>query len=57
MLIFSLTAHDLPQFAGKVMGARALTYPLPELLVLLPGLKPRTVATVFYGYKEFYATY
>jgi len=57
MLIFSLTAHDLPQFAGKAMGARALTYPLPALLVLLPGLKPRTVATGFYGYKEFYATY
>jgi hypothetical protein len=57
MLIFSLTAHDLPQFAGKAMGARSLTYPLPALLVLLPGPKPRPVATGFYGYKELYAIY
>jgi len=51
LLIFSLTAHDLAQVAGKHMGARALTYPLPAPLVLLPGPKLSAIATRFYGYK------
>src|ERR687886_427069 len=33
LLIFSLVASDLPQFAGKAMTARALTYPWSALLV------------------------
>ena len=33
LLIFSLAAPDLPQFAGKAMTARALTYPWSALLV------------------------
>src|SRR5919202_2031898 len=33
VLIFSLAAPDLPQFAGKAMTARALTYPWSALLV------------------------
>ncbi len=33
LLIFSVTAPDLPQFAGKAMTARALTYPLSALLI------------------------
>ncbi len=33
LLIFSLAASDLPQFAGKAMAARALTYPWSALLL------------------------
>src|SRR5436305_256246 len=33
LLIFSLAAPDLPQFAGKAMTVRALTYPCSVLLV------------------------
>jgi hypothetical protein len=33
LLIFSLAAPDLPQFAGKAMTARALTYPWSALLI------------------------
>jgi hypothetical protein len=33
LLIFSLAAPDLPQFAGKAMTIRALTYPWPTLLI------------------------
>jgi hypothetical protein len=33
LMIFSVTAPDLPQFTGKAMTVRALTYPLPVLLI------------------------
>lgn len=35
LLAFSLLASDMPQFAGKAMTARALTYPLAALVVPL----------------------
>ena len=33
LILFPLVAPDLPQFAGKAMGTRALTYPLAALLL------------------------
>ena len=33
LVLFPLAAPNLPQFAGKAMGARALTYPLAALVV------------------------
>ena len=33
LLLFSVLAPELPQFAGKAMTARALTYPLAALVV------------------------
>lgn len=33
LLVFSVSRPDLPQFAGKGMATRALTYPLAALLV------------------------
>jgi hypothetical protein len=33
LLALAVTRPDLPQFAGKAMGGRALTYPLAALLV------------------------
>lgn len=42
LLIFSLAASDLPQFAGKAMTVRALTYPRPALLVPATLLRGRS---------------
>jgi hypothetical protein len=50
LLVFAVARPDLPQFQGKAMVARALTYPLSALIVPLAWLAVRRRATSGYPY-------